>query len=113
MEANEGIKPVIEAFNLMWSKYPEPAMLIHKSKELVAVNQACREFGREAGTICAKHGAPEHHQDCLASKSLSSGKAMFLKRKLPDNIEMTVYWLPLAGHPDYYVHFSAGSLASN
>lgn len=107
------IERAVAAFNLIWSKYPEPAMLIHKSKKVAAVNQACRDFGREAGKVCATYGAPEDHQDCLANQSMSAGKAMYLKRKLSDELEMTVYWLPLEGCPDYYIHFSAGSLGSS
>ena len=103
-------KKIIDAFNMMWSRYPEPAMLVHRNKTLVAVNRACQEFGREAGTICAQHGPPEHHQDCRADESLDSGQALFVRRKLAENLEMTVYWLPLDGYPDYYVHFSSGSL---
>ncbi|WP_281289442.1 hypothetical protein [Sporomusa termitida] len=37
---------VMEAFELMWGNYPEPATLVHKSREIIAVNAAGRSFGR-------------------------------------------------------------------
>ena len=110
MESNINLKPLIAAFNLIWGRYPEPAMLVHRSKKLVAVNRACRDFGRQAGTICAEHGDPSQHRDCLANEALAEGRAMSIKRELPGEVQMIVYWLPVEGYPDYYVHFSSGSL---
>ncbi len=50
---------IIEAFHLMWGNFPEPATLVHKSKEVIAVNAACEVIGRVKGMNCATHGAPE------------------------------------------------------
>ncbi len=47
---------VIEAFHLMWGGFPEPATLVHKSREVLAVNPACQKIGREKGMNCAKPG---------------------------------------------------------
>lgn len=110
MESNINLKPLIEAFNLIWNRYPEPAMLIHRSKKMVAVNRACRDFGGQDGAVCAEYGDPSHHRGCLADEALSRGKAMSVDRELPGEERMVVYWLPVEGYSDYYVHFFSGSL---
>lgn len=52
---------LIRAFHLMYDHFPEPAQLTHKSKQIVALNPACKAIGREVGMICIKHGPPEAH----------------------------------------------------
>lgn len=55
----------------------------------------------------AKHGPPEHHKGCLANKTLKGHKATWLKgpRMTPDAPEATIFWLPVDGYPDFYIHF--------
>ena len=101
---------LVEAFHLMFDCYPEAAQLTHKSKKIVALNPACEAFGRQVGMICIKHGSPESHKGCLANKAI---KEQIYKRNLhlaeiPAKREYSVFWLPVPGHPDFYIHFSAG-----
>lgn len=40
---------ILEAFHMMWDNFPGPVRLIHKSKTILAVNEAARSKGFEAG----------------------------------------------------------------
>ena len=106
----------IEAFMMIWGKYPEPAMLVHQSRSLVAVNQACRDFGWQPGNMCARHCSTKVHEECLqktnsclADQALAAGQGMCVRKK-SGQAEMTVHWLPIKNNPEYYVHFFAGSV---
>ena len=96
---------LIEAFNLMWGNYPAPASLVHRSKMIIAVNGACKLGGREPGMICAEWSSPDRHRGCLANQTLARQKPLSKKVRL-DGRQYTVYWLPISGYPDFYVHFS-------
>ncbi|MFW5734966.1 MAG: hypothetical protein ACOCWR_07905 [Oceanidesulfovibrio sp.] len=43
---------VLEAFFMMWDLYPEPVMLIHANRDVLAVNEAARNLGLSAGIKC-------------------------------------------------------------
>jgi hypothetical protein len=66
---------VIDAFHLMFDHFPEGAQLTHRSKQIVALNPACRSGGKDVGMICAKQGPPEAHKGCLANKAIKNQKA--------------------------------------
>ncbi len=100
---------VIEAFNLMWGNFPEPVMLVHKTREILAVNEACRKAGGVAGDKCSEKGSPEQHQGCLANQALATQQAKYLKTKSGAR-EVIGYWIPLTGYPDIYVHFGIGTM---
>ncbi len=97
---------LLEAFELMWGHYPASAMLIHKSRLIVAANAVCRAGGREPGSVCAKWGDPEAHKGCLAGKALAEQKAQS-RIVSSGGVARKSYWLPVAGYHDYYVHFSS------
>lgn len=98
---------VIEAFHLMWGNFPEPATLVHKSREVIAVNAACEVIGRVKGMNCATHGAPEAHRGCLANQALSAQQSAFKKITFGEK-ELISYWLPVDGYPELFVHFGVG-----
>jgi hypothetical protein len=98
---------VIEAFHLMWDHFPEPATLVHKTREVIAVNPACQSIGRVQGMNCAKHGAPEAHRGCLANQALATQESVFKKGKFGEK-EIITYWLPIDGYPEYFIHFGVG-----
>lgn len=106
---------LIEAFHLMYDHYPEAAQLAHKSKRIVALNPACEAIGRQVGMICAKHGPPEAHKGCLANKAIKEHAAMRTTptAPVPGQPQYCVFWLPVDGYPDYYIHFSAGHPSYN
>jgi hypothetical protein len=103
---------IIEAFHLMWSKFPEPAMLIHKTREILAVNEACKNAEEIKGIIdeelvgkkCVSMMSPEIHRGCLANKALQTQQAMSMKKEF-GGLEVSTYWIPVSGCPDVYVHF--------
>ena len=100
---------VIEAFHLMWDNFPEPASLVHKSREVMAVNKAHGALGYlKPGMNCSKTGAPGAHKGCLANQALASGEAVYAVVK-PAAKEIIAYWLPLDGHPEFFVHFGVGT----
>ena len=100
---------VIDAFHLMWGNFPEPASLVHKTREVMAINKAHETLGYlKPGMNCAKTGAPGAHAVCLANKTLSTQQASYILMKRGDK-ELIAYWLPLDGHPEVFVHFGVGS----
>ena len=104
MEVSEKL---IEAFKVMWGGFPEPVTLVHKSKEIIAVNDACAAIGRDPGIKCSQIGPAEAHAGCLANSALKEGKAKY-SRSLYGDREIISYWLPLSDYPDYFVHFGVG-----
>ncbi|MBP2656251.1 MAG: hypothetical protein H6Q73_3820 [Firmicutes bacterium] len=100
---------VLDAFQLMWGNFPEPATLVHKSREVIAVNAACKSIGRVVGMNCATHGGPEAHRGCLANQALSTQQPAFKKVKFGDR-EIISYWLPVDGYPELFVHFGVGTM---
>jgi hypothetical protein len=98
----------IEAFHLMWGNFPEPVALVHKSREVIAVNAICLSTGRmEAGMNCAKPGLSDSHKGCLANKALDARKAAFRKIKYGTR-EIISFWVPVDGYPELFVHFGVG-----
>lgn len=99
---------VVEAFQLMWGNFPDPALLIHKNREIIALNEACRVAGYVEGTKCSSYGGPEAHKHCLANRALETQQPAFVKRKKGER-DIITYWLPLDGYPDLFVHFIIGA----
>ncbi|MDR1396578.1 MAG: hypothetical protein LBJ14_02430 [Desulfarculales bacterium] len=101
---------VIEAFQLMFEHFPEGAQLTHKSKQIAALNPACKAIGRDVGMICAKHGPPEAHKGCLANKALKDRKTTWATspKRIPDGQTPVAFWIPVDGYPDFYLHFGLG-----
>ena len=101
---------LVEAFHLMFDHFPEGVQLAHKSKRVVAVNPACQAIGRTVGMICAKHGPAEAHKGCLAHKTVKKHAASWAKGPEinPGGQTSVVFWLPVDGYPDYFIHFGVG-----
>ena len=99
---------VVEAFHMMWGSFPEPVALIHKSREVMAVNAKCLSTGRmDVGMNCAMPGLSDCHKGCLADQALDSRKATFRKRVYGTR-EIISYWIPVDGYPEFFVHFGVG-----
>jgi hypothetical protein len=101
---------LMEAFSLMWGTYPAPAFLVHKSRTIIAVNEVCRAGGIEPGMNCAKLDAPDRHKGCLANQALKEQTALHKEIRGTDGI-FRVYWLPVYGYQDFYVHFTTEALS--
>lgn len=100
---------VIEAFQMMWGNFPDPVMLVHKSREILAVNEACSKAGGVSGIKCSSIGGPERHRGCLANQALASQQATYCKRE-SNGRSIIGYWLPLVGYPEIYVHLGVGTM---
>ena len=99
---------VVDAFHLMWGNFPESVSLVHKSRQVMAVNKAMERQGIvKPGMTCAQIGTPEAHKGCLANKALASGEAAFVHMPLPGR-DGVGFWIPLDDYPDFFVHFSVG-----
>ena len=62
----------------MWDNFPEPASLVHKSREVMAVNKAHQKLGLlKPGMNCSRIGEPGAHAGCLANKALAAEQAMY------------------------------------
>lgn len=99
---------VINAFHLMWGNFPEPTSLVHKSREVMAINKAYEKIGGlTPGMNCAKTGNPETHKLCLANKALATGEATYYHVE-NNGKDLIAFWVPLTEYPEYFVHFGVG-----
>lgn len=109
MENNYQEAKVIEAFKIMWDKYPEPAMLINRGKRLMALNWASRQANQAVKTFCHEiSGCQDINNRCLINECLDSRQAK-IARINDGRKHWTIHWVPLQDYPDYCVHFFAGS----
>lgn len=82
--------------------------MVHKTREILAVNEACSKAGGVTGIKCSSLGAPERHQGCLANKALAAQQAAYSKSESGGK-SVIGYWIPVVDHPDIYVHFGIGT----
>ena len=104
----------IDAFEQMWGPFPEPVMLIHKDRTVLAANQMARAAGIQIETKCFSYN-PEGVKGC--SKGCQA--AMALREHRPvvsegekNGAQVRAYWMPLAEAPEVYVHFGIGVAAA-
>ncbi|MDA8222612.1 MAG: hypothetical protein M0Z35_13160 [Desulfitobacterium hafniense] len=97
---------LIHAFEMMWGKYHEPVTLVHRSFTIIAVNEACRAYGRVAGVKCNAEN-PELHKGCQAIQALTTNEPKIAVSER-NGINWTSFWIPVSGVPDYFIHFTNG-----
>ncbi|WP_320009375.1 hypothetical protein [Maridesulfovibrio sp.] len=99
-------KSVLEAFDTMWGLYPEPVLLVHACRDILAVNQKAEEVGIPTGIKCySMHPSDRPCPGCLANKMLKSGKATrrgALNERSGKFLDG--YWIPVKGVEKVYVH---------
>ena len=95
-------KTVIDAFHMMWGGFPAPVRLIHKNRQVLAVNEIAQGMGMEVGVACFSFGNPESHKFCDANKALSSDKGQ--RMTAPGG--KIKFWTPVRNCPDVFVHFT-------
>ena len=102
-------KNLSEAFHLMYDGLPEPVQLCHKTYRVVAVNPAGAAFGRLPGHICAQGCSSLKAGLCRQAQMRKAGVTTWCyAEKTEDAPRMITFWIPVAGNPDYYVHFGIG-----
>ncbi|HEY3425936.1 MAG TPA: hypothetical protein VGL27_14145 [Negativicutes bacterium] len=100
---------IVEAFHLMWGNFPEPVMLVHKNRDILAVNEACSKAGGVIGIKCSSIGSPDQHKRCLANQALAAQQATYSKSE-SNGKAVIGYWIPISGYPEIYVHFGVGTM---
>jgi len=103
----------LDAFQMMWGPFPEPVMLVHKNRTILAVNDLARQSGvpveskcfslnpKAATTIC-KH--------CKANVALRERRTVCVE-ETHNGKRIIGYWMPLKDDEDVYVHFGVGTAA--
>lgn len=104
---------VINAFQLMWGPFPEPVMLIHKSRTILAVNDYARHMGIPVGAKCYGLNpevgpADDHCGRCKANLALKTGETVCTEEEMGGR-RVIGYWMPLKEVDDVYVHFGIGT----
>lgn len=98
---------LVESFNLMWGKYPEPVQLINRSFRILAVNESCQLLGGKADVICCADNDCKPHPGCRAMLALKTNEAQVVSWEF-EGKPITGYWIPVAGETDYYIHCGNG-----
>ncbi|WP_306589618.1 hypothetical protein [Geothrix sp. 21YS21S-4] len=102
---------ILEAFQTMWGPFPEPVMLVHRDRTVLAANDLARQIGIPTGIKCHTLNPlaeGKHCQHCKANQALNSGKTV-CKEELMGDRYIRGYWMPLTEAPDLYVHFGIGT----
>lgn len=107
---------ILDSFQTMWGPFPEPVMLIHKSREILAVNDYARTLGIPKGAKCfnlnPEVGPGESHcRACQANLALKKGETVTTMSEMA-GLPVIGYWMPLKEVPDVYVHFGVGTAES-
>ena len=101
---------VLSAFNMMWDLFPEPVMLLHRNRAILATNSLARGMGVPLGIKCHQlnpEAGGDHCQACKANAALNSGKAV-VETSEQAGRPIQGYWVPVQGHEDLYLHFGIG-----
>ena len=99
---------IIRAFHAMWDGFPEPIMLIKKSRDIIAVNTKGEPFGLTAGMKCSSYGKPEQHKGCRCNEAADEKKTIAITYPGPFGKDCYGYWIPLPEKPEWILHFSVG-----
>lgn len=100
----------LDAFEQMWGPFPEPVMLIHKDRTILAINEFARAVGTPIGIKCfslspeADRAACKH---CKANLALREHRTVSTE-ETQNGKRIIGYWMPLKNEPDVYVHFGVG-----
>ena len=99
---------VIEAFHSMWDMFPEPVMLIKKSREVIAINMKCAELGfLKPGMKCSSIGSPEQHKGCRCNEAIDTKSTVAVTYPGPKG-KTFGYWIPVANKPEWIIHCNVG-----
>lgn len=103
---------ILDAFQIMWGPFPEPVMLVHKDRTVLAVNDLARSYGIPSGIKCHSlnpDGAPNGQcQRCKANLALRTGETV-CSQEQTNGKPVRGYWMPLKEATDVYVHFGIGT----
>ena len=98
-----------EAFELMWGNFPEPTLLVHRDRTILAVNDAAAAQGTSPGRKCFSYNPDPLDvvngacTGCQANQALDRGAAITCTCRVAGK-RSHGYWVPLKGSRDVYVH---------
>ena len=101
---------IIQAFHAMWDKFPEPVMMIKRSREIIALNPACEASGLQPGMKCSSVGSPEQHKGCRCNQAIDTASPVCVAYQSAKG-QAYGYWIPVAEKPEWILHFSVGVYA--
>lgn len=104
---------MLDAFQTMWGPFPEPVMLVHRNRTILAVNDLARNVGIPVETKCFSLN-PEARgaacKQCRANLALRERRTICVEETQNGN-RVIGYWMPLKDE-DVYVHFGVGCAAA-
>jgi hypothetical protein len=108
---------ILEAFQLMWGNFPDPVILVHRDRTILAVNDASAAQGTAPGVKCFSYNPVPSDVEggvckgCQADRALQTGTAISCSCRSAA-ARGHGYWIPLKGSREVYVHgFTSGSSA--
>jgi hypothetical protein len=98
---------LVDAFTMMWGAFPDPMILVHRDRTVLARNDAAAATGwLEVGQHCFDANATANGhacKGCQANAALRQGSAIACDGELLGK-RIRGYWLPVKGATDVYVH---------
>jgi hypothetical protein len=98
---------LVDAFDRMWGRFPDPMVLVRRDRTILAQNDAARALpwsvvgGKCYDVNLASQGRV--CQGCQAHAALDQGTAIACDGAL-DGKRIRDYWIPVKGVCDVYVH---------
>jgi hypothetical protein len=99
---------LVEAFQLMWGNFPDPMMLVHRDRTILAANSAWP--AAVTGTKCFSNNPDPNNVDnnackaCQANKALKLGAAVVCDGDVGGGKRVRGYWIPLKGSSEVFLH---------
>ncbi len=99
-------REVIEAFHMMWDNFPHTALLLKKSREIVAANKSATSKGALPGKKCYElQGDCAIHAGCKGNLALEQDTAQHtVTYNKSTNTLMDAYWMPVSKKDGLFLH---------
>jgi hypothetical protein len=97
---------LVEAFDQMWGRFPDPMLLVRRDRTILAQNDAARaQPWSVVGGKCYDVHPNQGHvcPGCQANAALDQGIAIACDGAQGGN-RIRDYWIPVKGACDVYVH---------
>ncbi len=101
---------ILDAFQMMWGPFPEPVMLVHKDRTILAVNDLARSGGVPLRVKCFSlnpEALTTTCKQCKANLALRERRTVCTEETV-NGTRVIGYWMPLKDE-DVYVHFGVGT----
>ena len=107
MDHTQVSQDLVKHFHLFWNNFPQPVLLVHKDRTVIAGNKVTEPMGYIPGTRCSDRGPKEAHRNCLAKFAMRDNKTQrSVEYSNLAGMVLDTYWIPLEGEPDLYIHFA-------